>query len=504
MIKQITFLKVVLIPLSVIFVFSTYKAYHEYSLSQYLFQNPTSISLISTSSSLFVGEVFDLDFQFKSIPEYSLNEENLIALFNSLCKDCKVVDYKVYRHYKKEIADKTLSSFYLKIKSIADKPITSFNIEDYFLKNDLGDKFYLTGFFPTIKELGTYSIHSPPQTIIEGDYFEIQLLLENVELISQPQALIFKDKNSLKAPNKIGKYSVDIRRGLRGTDNIKLTQKYQAQNAGDFNSEPLEFTLKDKKIVVNPFSVSVAKLIRNYEVKFDPPPSVDDRFFISVKTSNVSFNNRTPIFPNIVDCKKEDLKIDKEKINEQRYTITYTQFYTVTYDGTYTPDNLIVYLGSERHEKKLIPFQIDFDCSSVNKSRLPNGYEPLKLSGKKYGSKNDIKISNKHTEDIFVKVINYSNNKAVRSIYIWGEFSATVRDLASGTYYLAVAYGSHWDKKYNRFRCNKYFAIFDKYNDLMTFNSWESGSWEMTLYEIRTSNRSNGLRTVNEATFEKY
>ena len=80
----------------------------------------------------------------------------------------------------------------------------------------------------------------------------------------------------------------------------------------------------------------------------------------------------------------------------------------------------------------------------------------------------------------------------------------TLGDIPTGTYYLACAYGSHWDPKKSRFRCNKSFSVFNKYSDLMAFSSNEVGAWEMTLYQQRTSRSNSGPQSISESQFDNY
>ena len=49
--------------------------------------------------------------------------------------------------------------------------------------------------------------------------------------------------------------------------------------------------------------------------------------------------------------------------------------------------------------------------------------------------------------------------------------SVTVKGLSWGTYFLVVAYGSHWDIKRKIFRCNSSYAIFNSDDDFMPISS---------------------------------
>ena len=70
--------------------------------------------------------------------------------------------------------------------------------------------------------------------------------------------------------------------------------------------------------------------------------------------------------------------------------------------GLFEPDNLVVYVGKDKRIYNLKSFEIEFDCSSVDKMRPRNGAEPLTLLGK-LGSQTYIKIINNSLSGIFSK-----------------------------------------------------------------------------------------------------
>ena len=150
----------------------------------------------------------------------------------------------------------------------------------------------------------------------------------------------------------------------------------------------------------------------------------------------------------------------------------------------------------------LLEFEVLFGCNSEDISRPINRMEKILSNVKRKGSPNDININNDNDKDIYVKVVDSLTQKAIRTIYIWKYGKATVHDLPAGTYFLVVAYGSHWDKRKLKFRCDKSFAAFDRPQDYMRFSAFEYNTWEMRLYEEFSTTPSSGPKTIFD--FEKY
>ena len=160
-------------------------------------------------------------------------------------------------------------------------------------------------------------------------------------------------------------------------------------------------------------------------------------------------------------------------------------------------------MDSKKINYKINSFVIEYDCSSSNDVKLPNGTEPIKSGNRIFSLETYITIKNNNSEDIFVKAINDVTNKAVRSVYVRSNMEATIKGLALGTYYLAVAYGSHWDNRRNNFRCDKTFAIFNDEKDLLPISQYGYVGWKMTLYQYRTNSFQN-YKEINETTFQNY
>ncbi len=480
-VRKVRLLKILLIPLVSLFIFSAYNAFYEFSYYQYKVYHPPSVTLKTIDERYFVEDDFTLTLKVENVPDYQIFEDSLRNLMTQLNPKCILKELNIQNILKDKIAGWEIASFDAEATYFSNTSSPKSIIINKYLHNLSGDSFPISGVFPEIKELGTFRYTVSNNKIVDGDDFSIRMDLENVNRISKLPKIKFPKIFGTMVPTPINKAVIDKSKGIKNTYNFSITQKFRATSSGLFNTAKLEYMLREKVLSINPYSVLVEEIKSSYEIEFDKPAYIDDRFYIKVTVHNVPNNTRQPIFPNIKDCKKEKIKTEKNKINNKYSTITYVQNYTLKYDGVFEVDDLIVYMGKEKEKYKLSSFEVEYDCSSINKVRLANGTEPVKLSGRAYGSNNDIVIENKNSEDIFVKVIKVSTKKARRSIYIRATQKATVNDLPSGTYYLAVAYGSHWDFKKQNFHCDKSFTIFDNSQNLITFKSNDLVTWSTSL-----------------------
>jgi len=128
------------------------------------------------------------------------------------------------------------------------------------------------------------------------------------------------------------------------------------------------------------------------------------------------------------------------------------------------------------------------------------------------GLDNKLLITVGSNASVAVKLINISNEKCIRYVFINKNSTYSIRNIPEGRYYLKIAYGEDWSIMDGQSYCTGRFAkntLFEKGEDILDYNLVYSGngyqvpSFSLKLDVIITENRMNSFNTdkINENDF---
>lgn len=128
------------------------------------------------------------------------------------------------------------------------------------------------------------------------------------------------------------------------------------------------------------------------------------------------------------------------------------------------------------------------------------------------GLDNKLLITVGSNASVAVKLINISNEKCIRYVFINKNSTYSIRNIPEGRYYLKIAYGDDWSIMDRQLNCTGRFtknALFEKGEDILDYNLVYSGndyrvpSFSLKLDVIITEERMNSFNTdkINENDF---
>ena len=312
MLKQVKLYRITILILFITFLYSTYKAYEEYGYEKFESNNPPSIVIEKNSDIFYAQKENNLTLVFNNIPNYRINKSDLTNLVLSLNKNCKIIGINILNEQHLNFRGADVVSFKLIAKIISDSCSEEFPIIDNYTFNSKGEKYSVTGVFPEIKEIGTYAFTLSKDKVNDGDNFEIELKLENVDPINNITAIDLYSPEGIKPPKAIGNAIIRKTEGVEGKLNYSEKQIFLASSPGVFKTKYFQLKLKNKTLKIVPYQIKVNRVIPSYDVNYNQPKSINDNFYIEVNLYNVTNDNPKPIFPNIRDSRKNNLE---EKIN---------------------------------------------------------------------------------------------------------------------------------------------------------------------------------------------
>lgn len=125
---------------------------------------------------------------------------------------------------------------------------------------------------------------------------------------------------------------------------------------------------------------------------------------------------------------------------------------------------------------------------------------------------NFLRINAHGASDVVVKIMNTSNDKCIRKVFINGGDVYEVTNIPEGIYYLKIAYGYDWSKKvvgsfcFAKFTRDSYYQVG---TDLLDYNikkysdGYQVPSYEVVLTVI-SNNRNNEFEVENISEEEFY
>jgi hypothetical protein len=501
---KIQYLKFLLCFLIILFFVSLYFSYKENVINYFHANFPSKIVLQSNNQDIYVNDSIKLNIIFSNIPDFYSDRAKIEYYLKSICPNLKFIDYNLSKAFTQDAFGTKYFSFTLSAKYKVIKPTEDiYPLNNIYYENNQKEKFYLEGSLPQFKELSSYSF-LVPNSISEGADFYVTLILANVPP-QTPIPNLFIDNNiKEQIPKVIGNPEIKISDGIRNLKNIQIKQKYEALTNGIFTIEASKILLPDKSLEIKKEFIHVNEGNKTFNVVVDSPRRLNQKFSIIVELDNVKLNNPAPEFPIINKCQKVSLTKDVSKASGIFYRMTFKQAYETISEGYPQPKPLKIWLGQEIKEYNLPQFSIVFDCSSPDLERPLTGFIPFKL-GKSNGLERNIELKNTTNVDVVVKLVNNHYKNAVRSIYIRSNDTGAIYGLSSGTYFIAVAYGRHWNIKTNKFRCDESFTVFDNASNLIAFKNNQLGTWTSSLSReySQYSDASSG-NAVGELSFEKY
>jgi tetratricopeptide (TPR) repeat protein len=128
------------------------------------------------------------------------------------------------------------------------------------------------------------------------------------------------------------------------------------------------------------------------------------------------------------------------------------------------------------------------------------------------GLDNNLLINVGNNASVAVKLINISNDKCIRYVYVNKNSSYYIRNIPEGRYYLKIAYGDDWSIMDGQSYCTGRFSKnthFEKGEDILDFNlvysrnGYQVPSFSLKLDIIITEGRANNFNTdkINENDF---
>jgi hypothetical protein len=128
------------------------------------------------------------------------------------------------------------------------------------------------------------------------------------------------------------------------------------------------------------------------------------------------------------------------------------------------------------------------------------------------GLDNKLLITVGSNASVAVKLINISNEKCIRYVFINKNSTYSIRNIPEGRYYLKIAYGDDWSIMDGQSYCTGRFTkntLFEKGEDILDYNLVYSGngyqvpSFSLKLDVIITEDRMNSFNTdkINENDF---
>lgn len=151
--------------------------------------------------------------------------------------------------------------------------------------------------------------------------------------------------------------------------------------------------------------------------------------------------------------------------------------------------------------KQYIPSELPKEDDSWEEVAYYTGARPSCLN---FAPKFDKSIDNKlmvsvgYNSDVVVKLMNASDKKCIRYVYIKAGDTYSIRNIPEGVYFLKIAYGKKWKQKIEGEQCVGKFtknALYEKGDDLLDFNKVYKGkyaengesydSWDIPSFSLR-------------------